>query len=245
MPARTWPAITTKGTDCLKCLAKGKGVFCHLHEDAYEEEAPKSNPSKQPTAAGGRTWPAITTKGTDCLKCLAKGKGAFCHIHEDMSEEEVHKPSKQATAAGGCAWPALTKKGEECLKCLAKGEGVFCHIHQDVDEEDADEEDAPNPKPRAVGGTGGAGRPATAGVRADGVRGLCLGASQNPDVYATMFAPIRNPDQGDAAEGPPHRGSPDALPDIERDVHVRKCVCVCVCVCVCLCPFPIPSGGGI
>jgi hypothetical protein len=96
---------------------------------------------------------------------------------------------------------------------------------------------APAPQPqtketsttRAPTGAGADEHPAAArasAVRVDGVRGLCLGASQNANDYTPLVAATRgrNTGAGDGGEdedSPRGRGDGNALPDIMKDVQVR------------------------
>lgn len=90
-----------------------------------------------------------------------------------------------------------------------------------------------NKKPAAVsaaGGGGGATRPA---VKARGLRGLCIGASQSPTVGHARKKrgdgeeeeekdddEEEEEEEKEAASTRSHRGKADALPDVRRDVDV-------------------------
>ncbi len=118
-----WPALTKKGEDCSKCVDKGEGVFCHLHEDAAA------------TAADSDCTCAPPSPVSRPRKEKKVGKAAVPTTppRKPKAPAAAVDPPAAAAAARSRRWPALTKKGEDCKDCTKKGKGSFCHRHDGTD----------------------------------------------------------------------------------------------------------------
>jgi hypothetical protein len=78
-----WPALTQQGNKCQKCVAKGYGNFCYLHEGSASSSAARSPNKKSPNKKSPKKkWPALTQRGDPCSKCHALGRNNFCHHHD-------------------------------------------------------------------------------------------------------------------------------------------------------------------